>query len=142
MRTPRSRTTCRSPTPRRVERRPELYAALTHPTESLAITRQLDEPFVMSQHEHRIAVVQMAMPPTGKEFLVAARRHVERQAMMDAEIAVFPATPSRLRRAYPHDTVLAGVEAIARGTGVCVAFTVSEPDAEDGARCTSLAHVA
>ncbi len=114
----------------RVERRPELYAALTHPTESLAITRQLDEPFVMSQHEHRIAVVQMAMPPTGKEFLVAARRHVERQAMMDAEIAVFPATPSRLRRAYVHDAVVAGVEAIARGTGVCVAFTVSEPDAE------------
>lgn len=114
----------------RVERRPELYDVLTHPTESLAVTRQLDEPFVMSKNEHRVAVVQMAMPPTSEEFLVAARRHVERQAMMDAAIAVFPATPSRLRRAYGHDAVLAGIEAIARDTGVCVAFTVSEPDAD------------
>lgn len=113
----------------RVMRRPELYDALTHPTESLPVTRQMDEPFIMSQNERRVAVVQMTMPPTGDEFLSAARRHVERQAIMDAEIVVFPATPSRLRAAYAHDAVLAGMEAIARDTSVCVAFTVSEPDA-------------
>lgn len=114
----------------RVTRRPELYDVLSHPTESLAVTRQMDEPFVMSQNEHRIAVAQITMPATGAEFLVAARRHVERQALMDADIVVFPATPSRLRGAYERDVVLAGVEAIARATGVCVAFTVSEPDAD------------
>jgi predicted amidohydrolase len=113
-----------------VARRPELYDVLTHPTESLAVTRQLDEPFVMSRHEHRIAVAQVTMPAAGDAFLAAARRHVERQELMDAEIVVFPATPSRLRGAYPHDAVLAGVEAIARDTGVCVAFTVSHPDAD------------
>ena len=113
-----------------VTRRPELYDALTHPTESLAVTRQMDEPFVMSQHERRIAVVQMTMPPTGAEFLTAARRHIERQALMDAEVALFPATPSRLRGAYAHDAVLRGIEAIAHDTGVCVAFTISEPDAD------------
>ena len=49
---------------------------------------------------------------------------------MDAELVVFPATPSRLRRGYEHDGVLDGMLAIARDTGVCVAFTVSEPDAD------------
>ncbi len=117
----------------RVTRRPELYAALSQPTESLPVMRQLDESFVMSQNEHRIAVVQMAMPPTSAEFLAVARRHVERQAMMDSSIVVFPATPSRLRGAYAHDAVLAGIESIARDTGVSIAFTVSEPD-EDGWR--------
>jgi predicted amidohydrolase len=114
----------------RVMRRPELYGALAQPTESLPVTRTLDEPFVVSEHDHQVAAVQMAMPPTGGEFLVAARRHVERLAVMDAELVVFPATPSRLRRAYEHDAVLDGMLAIARDTGVCVAFTVSEPDAD------------
>jgi predicted amidohydrolase len=114
----------------RVTRRPELYDALTQPTESLPVTRQLDETFVMSQNERRIAVVQLTMPPTGEEFVAVARRHIERQALMDAAIVVFPATPSRLRGAYPQDAVLAGIEAIARDTGVCIAFTVSEPNAD------------
>ena len=113
----------------RVMRRPELYDALTLPTESLPVTRQLDEPFVMSQNEHRIAVAQLTTPPTAAEFLVTARRHVDRQAMMDAKVVVFPATPSRLRGAYPHDMVLDGVQCIARDANVCIAFTVSEPDA-------------
>jgi predicted amidohydrolase len=114
----------------RVMRRPELYDVLTHPAESLPVTRQLDESFVMSQNEHRIAVTQLAMPASGAEFLAIARRHVERQAMMDAEVVVFPATPSRLRGAYRHDDVLVGVERIARDTEVSIAFTVSEPDAD------------
>jgi predicted amidohydrolase len=111
-------------------RRPELYGVLSQPTESLPVARTLDESLVMSQNEHHAAVVQMAMPATGDEFLVEARRHVERLALMDAAIAVFPATPSRLRGAYDHATVLAGMQAIAADTGICVAFTVSEPDAD------------
>ena len=43
---------------------------------------------------------------------------------------LFPVTPSRLRAAYAHDDVLAGIERIAADTGTMVAFTVSEPDAD------------
>jgi predicted amidohydrolase len=122
----------------RIERRPELYATLGHPTESLPVVRTLNETFVPFEAEHRIAVVQMTMPATGGEFLGAARRHVERLAMQDAEVVLFPATPGRLRRAYAHAAVLAGMQSIAGDTGVCVAFTVSEPDA-DGWRTMYLA---
>jgi predicted amidohydrolase len=112
-----------------VMRRPELYETLAHPTQSLPVMRTLDVPFVMSEQERRIAAVQMAMPGDGAAFVAAARRHVERLALHDADIVLFPATPSRLRAAYAHDEVLAGMQAIAADTGVCVAFTVSEPDA-------------
>lgn len=112
-----------------VVRRPELYEVLGHPTGSLPVVRALAEPIVVGDEDRRIAVVQMAMPPTGEEFVAAARRHVGRQAMMASDIVLFPATPSRLRRAYAHDLVLEGMLLIARDTGVLVAFTVSEPDA-------------
>ena len=114
----------------RVERRPELYAALSQPTESLPVMRWLDEAFVLSEHERRIAVAQITMPATGDAFVEQARRHVERQAIMQDDLIVFPATPSRLRTAYAHDAVLAGISAIARDTGMMIAFTVSEPDAD------------
>lgn len=114
----------------RVMRRPELYGTLSQPTESLPVVRTLDEPFVMSAHDHQAAAVQMMMPDSGTGFLAAARRHCERLALMDAEIVVFPATPSRLRSAYQHDQVLDGMSSIARDSGVCVAFTLSEPDAD------------
>ncbi len=114
----------------RVTRRPELYETLSHPTESLPVLRTLDEAIVMSENERRIAVVQMTMPPTGDEFVAAARRHAERQAIMDSDIVVFPATPSRLRHAYDHDAVLAGMLAAARDAQICLAFTISEPDAD------------
>jgi predicted amidohydrolase len=113
-----------------VIRRPELYETLTHPTESLPVVRTLDEALVISEQERRIAVVQAALPATGDEFLLFARRHVERQAMMDAAVVLFPATPSRVRHAYAHHTVLAGVQALASETGVCVAFTVWDPDGD------------
>ncbi len=114
----------------RVERRPELYGALSQPTESLPVTRWLNEPFVLSEHDRRIAVAQITMPPTGDEFVRLARRHVERQAIMGDDLVVFPATPSRLRGAYERDDVLQGIAAIARDTGVMAAFTISEPDAD------------
>jgi predicted amidohydrolase len=116
------------PSPR-IIRRPELYENLTHPTESLPAVRSLDEPFVMSASNVRIAVAQLTMPPTGEEFLALARAHAHRQSVMDSDALVFPATPSRLRAAYAHDRVLEGMIAIASETGVCLAFTVSEPDA-------------
>ncbi|MBI5285864.1 MAG: carbon-nitrogen hydrolase family protein [Chloroflexi bacterium] len=120
-----------------VERRPELYDVLGQPTDSLPVVRTLDEPFVMSEHEHPVAAVQMTMPPTGAEFLAAARRHAERLALQDAEVVVFPATPSRLRAGYPHDETLAGMTRVAADTGICLAFTVSEPDS-DGYRAMYL----
>ncbi|MDP9238594.1 MAG: carbon-nitrogen hydrolase family protein [Chloroflexota bacterium] len=113
-----------------VERRPELYQTLAQPTQSLPVLRTLDEAFIPSDGEHRIAAVQMTMPPTGAEFLAVARRHVERLALQDAELVLFPATPGRLRSAYPHDPVLSGMTALASETGICTAFTASEPDAD------------
>ncbi len=121
-----------------VLRRPELYGALTQPTESLPVVRALDESFVMPREEHRIAVVQMTMPATGTVFLDAARTHVDRLALHDAEIVVFPATPGRLRAAYDHDEVLAGMTHLAASSGVIVAFTVSEGEAGSGKRAMYL----
>ena len=113
-----------------VTRRPELYEILSHPMESLPVLRTLDETFVPQEQEQRIAVVQMAMPATGTEFVAAARRHVERQALMDARLVVFPATPSRRRHAYDHDEVLEGMQAIAEETGVCVSFVAWDPSGD------------
>jgi predicted amidohydrolase len=58
-------------------------------------------------------------------------------ALQEAEMVLLPATPSRLRAAYPHDDMLAGMTRIAADTGTCLAFTVSEPDA-DGYRAMYL----
>src|SRR5438552_6875776 len=122
----------------RVMRRPELYETLGHPTESLPVLRTLDESFVIEREDRRIATVQMTMPPDGEAFLSEARRHVERLALQDADIVLFPATPSRLRTSYRHDDVLASIQQLAADTGVCIAFTISEPDA-DGWRTIYLA---
>ncbi|MHB8377461.1 MAG: nitrilase-related carbon-nitrogen hydrolase [Dehalococcoidia bacterium] len=113
-----------------VVRRPELYDALGWPTERLPVERARDEALVIGQEERSISVVQMRMPVDGARFIEAARRHVERLALQDARLVLFPATPSRLRGAYAHDAVLDGVRRIASDTGVFVAFTVSEPDAD------------
>src|SRR6476660_3165262 len=79
----------------------------------------------------------MTMPPDADTFSAEARRHVERLALQDADIVLFPATPSRFRWAYPHDSTLAAIARLAADTGVCIAFTVSEPDA-DGYRAMYL----
>jgi predicted amidohydrolase len=112
-----------------VIRRPELYGALTLPTESLPVERVRDEPLVVEACERNISVVQMTMPADGAAFIAAARRHVERLALQDADLVLFPATPSRLRAAYPHAELLHGMLKIASETGVYLGFTVSEPDA-------------
>jgi len=122
-----------------VIRRPELYEALTHPTESLPVLRTLGERVAPPDDERRIAAVQVTLPPTGEEFLRLARRHVERQRLQDADAVVFPATPSRLRAAYAHDQVVDGMTRIAEETGVLVAFTVSEGDGGSGRRAMYLA---
>ena len=113
-----------------VERRPELYGVLGDPTDRLPVTRGLRESLIIADHERRVAAVQMTMPPTGAEFLEAARRHAERLKLQDTDLVVFPATPGRLRGAYPHDEVLGGMSHLAADTGLCLAFTVSEPDAD------------
>ncbi|MDE3096054.1 MAG: carbon-nitrogen hydrolase family protein [Chloroflexota bacterium] len=113
-----------------VVRRPELYDALTWPTERLPVERTRGEAVVIGREECSIAVVQMRMPADGARFVEAARRHARRLALQDARLVLFPATPSRLRGAYPHEAVLDGMTRIASDTGVFVAFTVSEPDAD------------
>ena len=119
-------------------RRPELYEVLSHPTESLPVVRTLREPAVMPESQHPIAVVQVAMPSTGAEFVTIARTHVERLAMHDAEIVVFPATPSRYRGAYAHDETVEAMRGIAADTGVMIAFTVSEGEGGSGMRAMHL----
>jgi predicted amidohydrolase len=119
-------------------RRPEMYGVLTQPTESLPVVRTLDEPMVPQQEQHRIAVVQMTMPETGRAFVDAARKHLARLALHDAGIAVFPATPGKLRSAFPHDEVLDGMLAVARDTGVMATFTVSEGENATGRRAMYL----
>jgi predicted amidohydrolase len=111
-------------------RRPELYGALTQPTDSLPVLRTLSEPVVPQDVERRVAVVQITMPPTGDGFLQLATEHVRRQALMDASIVLFPATPSRYRQDYRHDDVLVQTTALARETGVCIGFVVWEPDGD------------
>ena len=113
-----------------IMRRPELYDVLGHPTESLPVLRTLTESFVLPDEERRIAVVQMTMPPTGEEFLALAAAHVERQALMDADAIVFPATPSRYRHAYDGASLLASVQQLSSTTRVIVAFVAWEPDGD------------
>ncbi|HYM15883.1 MAG TPA: carbon-nitrogen hydrolase family protein [Dehalococcoidia bacterium] len=113
-----------------VLRRPELYATLTQPTESLPVVRAQAESIVVAEQDHRVAAVQMALPSDGDAFLAAAAGHIERLALQDAELVLLPATPSRSRVAYAHDRVLAGVSALAKRHGVCVGFTVWERDGE------------
>lgn len=121
-----------------VMRRPELYEVLTHPTESLPVMRTLDEATALAEWERRIAVVQVTMPESAEAFVRLARRHVERQRLQDADLVLFPATPGRLRAAYPHDVMLDGMTAIAADSGVMVAFTVSEGDGGSGKRAMYL----
>jgi predicted amidohydrolase len=121
-----------------VRRRPELYDVLAHPTDSLPVMRTLDEPLVPAQEDRRVAAVQMAMPASGAAFVTAARRHLTRLALHDADIAVFPATPGRLRTGYAHDEVLAGMADAARATGMMAAFTVSEGEGATGRRAMYL----
>lgn len=120
-----------------ITRRPELYDVLGHPTESLPVLRTLTEPLVLPDEERRIAVVQMTMPPTGEEFITLASAHVERQALMDADIVVFPATPSRYRHAYDNTALLASLERLASTTDVMIAFVAWDPEG-DGHRAMYL----
>jgi predicted amidohydrolase len=113
-----------------VERRPELYGALVEPTEELPVTTLLAQPLVTTEQQRYVEAVQMTMPATGAEFLVAARRHVERLALHDADVVLFPATPSRVRHAYAHDEVLDGMLRIAAGSDMLVAFVVWAPDGD------------
>ena len=113
-----------------VMRRPELYGTLIEPTASLAVERTRGEALVPGDADASISVVQMAMPADGAAFTERARRHVQRLAVQDARLVLFPATPSRLRGAYPHDAVLKGMQRIAADARVYAGFTVSEPDAD------------
>lgn len=113
-----------------IVRRPGLYDALGWPTESLPVVRADDEPLRLSETQKRVAVVQMTMPGDAGEFVRAAWRHVKRQALMDCDLVLFPAPPSRYRHAYRRDALLPEMQRIAAGHGIWVAFTAWQPDGE------------
>lgn len=113
-----------------VVRRPELYDVLGWPTERLPVAHAAESPVRLSDTQKRIAVVQMTMPADVADFLVRARRHVERQALMDSDLVLFPAPPSRYRAAYTRDALLPEVQRMAAACSVFVAVTAWEPDGD------------
>ena len=92
--------------------------------------RTLDEPFVPGDEERRIAVVQMTMPPTGEEFVAAARSHVERQRVDGRERGGVSGDAVTLPAAYAHDAVCDAMVALAAETGIWVSFVVWAPDGD------------
>jgi predicted amidohydrolase len=121
-----------------VIRRPELYGTLAEPTTTLPVVRALAAPIVPEEAEHRIACVQMTFPPSLDGFISVAARHVARMALHDAEVVLFPATPSRLRAAYAHDAMLDAMLELARQNALSIAFTVSEGPSGEGRRAMYL----
>ena len=117
-----------------IMRRPELYDALTQPTESLPVVRQLDEPIAVASEEARVSALQLTMPADGTTFLQLARKHAERLALHHTDALVFPATPGRYRRAYSHDAVVSGMLTLAVETEMMLAFTVNEGANAEGCR--------
>jgi predicted amidohydrolase len=122
-----------------VLRRPALYDTLVAPTESLPVVGRLGERLAPQAEERRVACVQMTFPSTLDEFVPLASRHVARLAMHDADIVLFPATPSRVRAAYARDAMLDAMSALASAHQLILAFTVSEGAAGDGRRAMYLA---
>lgn len=111
-----------------VMRRPQLYDTLAYPTASLPVLQTLSETIVAPAEERRIAVVQMTIPESTREFVERATAHVERQATMDASIVVFPAPPTRYRQAFTEAALTPAMEALARRTGVTIAYCAWAPD--------------
>lgn len=121
-----------------IVRRPELYGALTEPTERLPVLATLNEKVALPSTERRIAVVQMTMPRDGDAFPGLARTHAERLELHDADLVLFPATPGSYRRDYDHARTLDAMLRISSDTGMMLAFTVNEGAEGSGCRAMYL----
>lgn len=106
-----------------IERRPELYAALTTPTEQLAVERVRDEALVPAHEDRSVAIVQAAMPRDASAYLAAARRHAERLALQDARLVLVPVVPTNDGDA---ETIVRGMATLATETDLLLAFAVPE----------------
>jgi predicted amidohydrolase len=117
-------------------RRPDLYSALTAPTEELPASRLPEEPLAVASSGGRIAVLQAALPPTGAAFLEDARRWVETLRRQDTDLLLFPATPVGCLKSYWAPDLLPSLQALSEQSGVMLGVTLLERDA--GARYRTL----
>jgi predicted amidohydrolase len=113
-------------------RRPDLYSALTAPTEELPAARLPEEPLAVGPGGRRLAVLQARLPPTGAAFLEDARRWVETLRRQDTDLLLFPATPVGHLDAYPAPDLLPSLQALSGRSGVMLGITLLEKAA--GAR--------
>jgi predicted amidohydrolase len=115
-----------------VDRRPELYSALTTPTEELPAARLAEEPLAVGSASRRLAVLQARLPPTGAAFLEDARRWVGTLSRQDTDLLLFPSTPVQHLDAYPASELLPPLQALSEQSGVMLGAVLLEEAA--GAR--------
>ncbi|MBI2369035.1 MAG: carbon-nitrogen hydrolase family protein [Deltaproteobacteria bacterium] len=120
------------------DRRPETYGLLTVPTETLPVTRQLQEPLVPAQSSAQVAVIQL-VPLADPERVLEAALHHCREAVHKyfAEILVlpelFPFLPDRVAAdpraaARVSEKALGEFLAFTRQTADYVALSLVEQD--------------
>ena len=113
-------------------RRPDLYSALTAPTEGSPAARLPEEALALGSGSQRLAVLQVTLPQTGAAFLENARRWVETLSRQDTDLLLFPATPAQHLDAYPAPDLLSSLRALSGESGVMLGVTLLETTA--GAR--------
>jgi predicted amidohydrolase len=107
-------------------RRPDLYSALTVPTEELPAARLPEEPLAVEAGSRRLAVLQATLPSSGAVFLEDARRWVETLRRQDTDLLLFPATPVQHLGAYRAPDLLPSLQALSAQSGVMLGVTLSE----------------
>jgi predicted amidohydrolase len=107
-------------------RRPDLYSALTAPTEELPAARLPDEPLAVGPGSRRLAVLQATLPPTGAALLDHARRWVETLRRQDTDLFLFPATPIQHLATYLASDLLSPLQALSGQSGVMLGVTLLE----------------
>jgi predicted amidohydrolase len=107
-------------------RRPDLYSALTAPTEELPAARLPGEPLAVGPGSRRLAVLQATVPPTGAAFLEDARRWVETLRPQDTDLLLFPATPVQHLDAYPASDLLPPLKALSGQSDVMLGVALLE----------------
>ena len=76
-----------------VRRRPDCYAALTEPTEKLAITRLLAESLVPAETVVRIGVLQLKPYDSANAFMARVTTLTETLVRQEAKLIVLPGVP-------------------------------------------------
>ncbi len=108
-----------------VPRRPELYGALTEPTDSLPVTAALGESDVVRDASRRVAAVQARLPADAT-LVDEVRRWARLLATQDCDLVLFPA--SRLGEAAD-PAVVPALAAVSQEAGADICVTLCETDA-------------